>query len=124
MLRAGELPDTFSPCDLKVASVDGVQTASHFYYGGFRATVRITLQDGRVIEGTPNHRIKVANQYGYGWKRLDEITQEDFVAVRLGAGVWASENPRFDDFRPSKPSGSQKPVRIPDGMTPELGRLL
>ncbi|MEN3002637.1 MAG: LAGLIDADG family homing endonuclease [Armatimonadota bacterium] len=123
-LYQGEKPDTFRPCTLKLASIDEPQVADMFYYGGFRPTIRLTLQDGRTIEGTPNHRVKVANQHGYGWKRLDEIQPGDFVAIRIGAEMWASENARFDDFQPSAPWGCQKSIKLPREMTPELARLL
>ncbi len=123
-LYQGEKPDTFRPCSLKVASIDAPQEADLFYYGGFRPTIRLILQDGRIIEGTPNHRIKVANRHGYGWKRLDEVEPGDFVAIRLGAEMWSSQNARFDDFQPSPLYGGQKAIRIPPEMTPDLARLL
>jgi ribonucleoside-diphosphate reductase alpha chain len=123
-LYQGEKPDTFRPCSLKVASIDAPQEADLFYYGGLRPTIRLILQDGRIIEGTPNHRIKVANRHGYGWKRLDEVEPGDFVAIRLGAEMWSSQNARFDDFQPSPLYGGQKAIRIPRQMTPDLARLL
>ena len=120
---AGEKPGNFTPCEITLGSIAAPQRADLFYYGGVRPTLRLTLADGRTIEGTPNHRVKVANAQGYDWKRLDEITDQDYVAIRLGANVWASENARIE-FTPTKPYGCQKPVRIPERMTPELGRLL
>lgn len=39
-------------------------------------TVRITLEDGSVFEGTPDHRVMLADGT---YKRLDELTEEDEV---------------------------------------------
>lgn len=120
---AGHKPDEFERCDLTLASIAGPERADLFYYGGVRPTVRLALGDGRTIEGTPNHRVKVANREGYGWKRLDEINENDFVAVKLGADVWAAEDAAIA-FEAGKPYGCQKTIRVPERMSPELGRFL
>jgi len=120
---AGEKPGNFTPCELTLGSIDSPQRADLFYYGGVRPTIRLTLADGRTIEGTPNHRVKVANAQGYDWKRLDEITPDDYVAIRLGTDVWAVENARIA-FEPSALYGRQRSIRIPERMSPALGRFL
>ena len=62
---------------------------------------------------------------GYDWKRLDEITPDDFVAVRLGADVWAAENvPIASGFAASKKYGNQKEMRVPETMNRDLARFL
>ena len=119
----GEAPDSFRPMRLKLASIDDPQEADLFYYGGVRPTIKLALADGRTIEGTPNHRVKVANEDGYDWKYLNRITPEDHVAIRLGTDLWAQEDVALS-FQPSPLYGSQKPIRIPERMTPELGWLL
>ena len=119
----GETPNSFRPCRTTLASIDEPQEADLFYYGGVRPTLKLTLGDGRTIEGTHNHRVKVANEHGYDWKRLDEITEEDHVAIRLGTDFWASNDAEID-FTPSPLYGSQKVIRLPERMTPELGWLL
>ncbi|WP_456424757.1 LAGLIDADG family homing endonuclease [Rhodocaloribacter sp.] len=119
----GEKPDSFRKMDLKLASIDEPQKADLFYYGGMRPTIKLTLADGRTIEGTPNHRVKVANETGYDWKHLSQITAEDYVAIRLGTDLWASEDVEIT-FRPSPLYGCQKSMRVPARVTPELGWLL
>ena len=119
----GEKPDSFRKMDLKLASIDEPQKADLFYYGGVRPTIKLTLADGRTIEGTPNHRVKVANGTGYDWKHLSRITAEDYVAIRLGTDLWASEDVEIT-FRPSPLYGCQKSMRVPARVTPELGWLL
>ncbi len=119
----GEKPGTFRPCATTLASISAPQSADLFYYGGIRPTVRLTLADGRTLEGTTNHRVKVANAQGYDWKRLDEITSEDFVAVRLGTEHWAEQDARIE-FRPTPRRCNQKAMRLPERMSPAFGRLL
>ena len=119
----GEAEDTFRAERLVISSLDGDRKTDAFYYGGIRPTIRLTLADGRTIEGTPNHRIKVANAQGYDWKRLDEIDEHDCVAVRFGAEIWAKEDAAIE-FQPTPLYGCQKTLRIPERMSPDLGRFL
>ena len=119
----GEIEDSFRRLKVELASIDAPQMADLFYYGGVRPTIRLALADGRMIEGTPNHRVKVANQAGYGWKRLDQITTDDFVAIKLGSEVWAKQNFKIH-FRPSGLYGSQKRTTIPEEMSPQLARFI
>ena len=84
-----EAADQLTPTSVTLATETGPEQADQFYYGGVRPTIRLTLSDGRTIEGTPNHRIKVGNAEGYDWKRLDEITTNDYAAIKLGANIWS-----------------------------------
>jgi|LSQX01.2.fsa_nt_gb ribonucleotide reductase alpha subunit len=100
-LYSGETEDTFSDINLKVASESDPQVANYFYYGGERSTVKVTLSDGRTIEGTPNHRIKAVKEDGsFDWVRLDEIVEGQFVGVKIGGDVWAKnyERVKFSYF--------------------------
>jgi intein/homing endonuclease len=119
----GEAPDSFREERVRLASLGGVQEATQFYYGGERTTVRLTLADGRRLEGTPNHRVKVANAAGYDWKRLDEVTPDDMIAYQIGTDLWAAE-PFPIRFQGSPPYGCQKAIRVPTEVTPQLARLI
>jgi ribonucleoside-diphosphate reductase alpha chain len=123
-LYRGEAPDTFRKDPMRVASEQGTREAVEFYYGGERPVLRLQLGDGRTLTGTPNHRVKVASASGYDWKRLDEIAPGDHVAIRLGAEVWAKGDASLVGFAPSPSHGSQKAVRFPEAMNPELGLFL
>jgi hypothetical protein len=122
-LYSGERADSFRPCEMTLASISAPQKADLFYYGGVRPTIKLSLADGRTLEGTPNHRVKVANREGYDWKRLDEIGLEDFVSLRLGTEMWAMEALALN-FQPTALYGNQKQIRWPTEMSPELARLL
>ena len=121
----GEKPGEFSPLEATLASIGEAQRADLFYYGGNRPTVKATWADGRTIEGTPNHRVKVANAGGYDWKRLDALEAGDFVAVKLGANFWAKRDADLlQGFEATALYGCQKKIKLPAKMTPDLARFL
>ncbi len=120
---SGEEPDSFRDESIRVASLEGPKYTSHFYYGGERPTIRLTLADGRTIEGTPNHRIKIANESGYDWKYLDEITPDDMVGIQLGTEMWATQPYRLS-FVGTPLYGNQKQIKIPTEITPQFARLI
>lgn len=68
-----------SPQNIKVVG----STATHYYYGGKRKVVEISSPSFR-IRGTYNHRVKVyGGKGGLQWKKLKDITTDDFVAIPL-----------------------------------------
>jgi len=123
-LHLGEEPDTFRHEILAVASIGGIHKTDAFYYGGVRPVRRVVLRSGQAVTGTPNHRVLTAGPAGLDWKRLDEIEVGDFVATKVGDDLWSEIAPRFDDFTPTAPYGSQKKVHVPDEMTDSLAFLL
>ena len=121
----GEKPGEFTPVAAKLASIGAPQEADLFYYGGNRPTIKASWADGRTIEGTPNHRVKVANASGYDWKRLDALETGDYVSVKLGANLWADEDANLlDGFEAAALYGCQKTITLPAKMTPDLARFL
>jgi ribonucleoside-diphosphate reductase alpha chain len=123
-LHRGEAPDTFRDHVVEVASLEGTQKTASFYYGGTRRVQKAVLRSGHRITATPNHRLLVAADGRLEWRRMDELEVGDHVAQHYGAELWSVLPARFDDFRPTAPYGSQKPVRIPSEMTDELAFLL
>ncbi|HXX90231.1 MAG TPA: vitamin B12-dependent ribonucleotide reductase, partial [Acidimicrobiales bacterium] len=123
-LYDGEDPDSFRDEVLAVASLGGIHKTDAFYYGGVRPVRRVVLRSGQSVTGTPNHRLLTAGSGGLAWKRLDQIAVGDYVATKFGDDLWSTMPPRFDDFAPSAPYGSQKAVRIPEQMTDSLAFFL
>ncbi len=123
-LHQGEKSDSFREEFIELASLGGYQKTDAFYYGGVRPVRRAVLRSGHHVTGTPNHRVLVATDAGFDWKRLDEIETGDHVAVQYGAELWSTVPTRFDDFRPSPRYGNQKSVQIPEEMTEDLAFLL
>ena len=68
-----------SPQNIKVVG----STATHYYYGGKRKVIEISSPSFK-IRGTYNHRVKVYGANGgLHWKKLRDITTDDFVAIPL-----------------------------------------
>jgi len=123
-LHAGEAPDTFRALSLRVASLGGEQTAAHFYYGGERPTLRVSLQDGRVITGTPNHRLYIGTAQGFVWKRLDELAPGDYVSVKIGAQIFGADVPLHGFVQSTTRAGYQKTINVPASMNPMLAHFV
>jgi adenosylcobalamin-dependent ribonucleoside-diphosphate reductase len=123
-LHAGEDPDSFRPERLSVVSIGGDRVTDAFYYGGPRPTRSITARSGHRVTGTPNHRVLVASPEGPTWKRLDEITTGDHLAIRYGAEVWSETPARLDSLVPTPLHGCGEAVSLPTCMTSELAFLL
>lgn len=119
----GNQADSFVDMNLRVSSRQGEEQASAFYYNGVQPTVRVTLGDGRIEQGTPVHRLLVATPDGLDWKRLVDLEPGDWVASKLGSNMWGQdEEIRFE---PSALYGSQhKDTKFPKGMSPRLGTFL
>ena len=63
--------------------VVGNKIATHYYYGGKKKVIKISSKEFS-IKGTPNHRVKVyGGKGGLMWKRLDKITENDYVAIPI-----------------------------------------
>ena len=58
----------------------GGNLATHHYYGGNKKVIKISSKEFS-ISGTPNHRVRVFDNGGLSWKRLDRISNDDYVAI-------------------------------------------
>lgn len=85
--------------DLKITGSDGNSyPIKQFYNNGESKTVVITMDDGSVIEGTPNHRVMTEKME---WKALKDLQIDDFVQCRFvkshGSGGMKIECMKSDD---------------------------
>jgi ribonucleoside-diphosphate reductase alpha chain len=113
---------TFKSLKVDIETINGVEQTNSFYYGGVDNTINIQLRDGRKIEGTPNHKLIVANGTDIVWKELKDITEKDFVAIKLGTNLW-SENNVCINFEQGF-YGYQKRIEIPTHMNVDLAVLI
>ncbi len=123
-LYEGEEPGSFREEVIEVASLEGTSKTDAFYYGGRRPVRTAVLRSGLRVTGTPNHRVLTAGQGGLQWRRLDELAEGDYVAVRYGADMWSELPARLGDFRPSPLQVGQKQVAVPGEMTEALAFFL
>lgn len=68
---------SISNSDIRVL---GGNLATHHYYGGNKKVIQVSSKEFS-ISGTQNHRVRVFDNDGLSWKRLDRITTEDYVAI-------------------------------------------
>lgn len=72
--------------------------ATHYYYGGKKKVIEIS--SGRFkITGTYNHRVRVyGGRNGLLWKKLSEITTDDYVAIPLNHDILFNNKSKTYDF--------------------------
>jgi cell division protease FtsH len=70
---------------------DSTNAASHWYNLGEQPTLKITLKQGSILEGTPEHPIVVMNSEGkLEFRRLDQLQEGDSVAMKFGNLVFGN----------------------------------
>src|SRR5215813_2612610 len=80
--------DSSQPLEIGVYGLNGLEITSHVYANGLSPTRRILTESGFEIEGTPNHPVLVATPAGPQWKRLGELSTDDYVAIARGTEIW------------------------------------
>ena len=67
--------------------------ASHWFDLGEQETVKLRLQQGFSLEGTPEHPVVVMGNDGkLKFRRLDQIKEGDFAAIQFGREVYGDLN--------------------------------
>lgn len=67
-------------------------TTSHWYNMGESNTIKIVTSQGYTLEGTPEHPIVVMEGENLRFKKLQDITKEDIVAISLNNNLWGTNN--------------------------------
>lgn len=72
--------------------------ATHYYYGGKKKVIEISSGRFKII-GTYNHRVRVyGGKDGLQWKKLSEITEDDYVAIPLNHDILFNNKSKTYDF--------------------------
>lgn len=68
------------PSPMLVATPDGPKEVTMVWYNGHTNYITITMEDGREVRATYNHKFKVRRSDGsYGWKRASQLEEGDDV---------------------------------------------
>lgn len=115
----------FHDHDLTIINSKGeVEKSEQFYYNGFDSTIEVTLDGGRQIRGTAKHKLTTLGEDGtLVWKRLDEITENDWIVGRTGLDKWGCNenvNQILKGWKYERKTSSID-ITIPTEITPELG---
>ncbi len=115
--------DKFTPMQISVQSMRGVEQTSHFYDGGKQRTIRVTTRLGFEIEGTPEHPVWVRQpDETETWKPLGALKKDDVVILKPGSNLWGNKT-RIDFTRPQKRT-NLKSYPLPERMTPDLAYIM
>ncbi|HEU0292388.1 MAG TPA: hypothetical protein VFR47_06610, partial [Anaerolineales bacterium] len=109
-----------------VQTPNGHQAVENFYAGGEQATVRLLTRHGFTLEGTPEHPIWCRDPGGSAkWKKLGELTLEDYVAVQRHAPLFGADTD-LSGFVPPElhPNSRTSSPRLPKQLDEEIGYLL
>jgi ribonucleotide reductase alpha subunit len=117
--------DKWQDVDLRVLTDDGEQRATQFYVNGIAPTLRIKTAGGYVIQGTPEHRVKIVDKVSgeLVWKRFAEVGAGDTVALSMGGFAGA---PRAVNLPPLGEEywTADFTTRVPRTMSPELAEFV
>jgi intein/homing endonuclease len=65
---------------LQVETKNGYKNVDKLYFNGNKEVVTLTLENGKVIKCTPNHRFLIKEKGGETtWKRVHQITEGDDI---------------------------------------------
>jgi len=123
-LASGAADDEYRPIDESVASLTGVERASHVYNGGRSRTRRIRTRFGYEIEVTPEHPLlRLPRDGRASWVRADGLVAGDFVALQRGQEVFGSETAIHFEYRRNGRQDHAKAIAV-DTLDEELAYVL
>ena len=120
--------DTWHPLEpsIQVPTDKGPSYATHIYYGGEVDTLKVKLYNGVVLEGTPEHPVRILSpDGGYRWSPLRDLTEASVVCLKKGPSKTQYTNElTIQVIEPFSNSGTPKTISIPSRMTPDLALWL
>jgi intein/homing endonuclease len=124
-------PKKLKPLSLIVSGLEGNFKISHF--GRTKRTkrlIKIELQNGINLKGTPNQRIEVLDKdYNIVWKQLSKLKHNDHIVLKYGSNLWSKESYKFPEFTYTNKNSNNigRPAfkcKYPTKMTKHLARLI
>jgi intein/homing endonuclease len=108
---------------IDVVSRDGALTSSDAYFvNGKKETLKVTLDGGISIRGTHDHKLLTLNREKrtLEWKKISEITTEDYVVRRVGMDIWPNSRIADDivkSFEYEEKTSSNRSLTLPRRMS-------
>ncbi len=113
-----ETPGRHYPLDLRVAGRRDMQRVNKFWVQGEVPTKRVTTEFGYRLEGSHRHPFLVMGENGIPlWRRADELSIGDYVAIRPGVDAWGPEIPVRIPVRNGKRNNR---IEMPTHITEDL----
>lgn len=124
LLRLDEIVDTekagWQEHALGIPTDEGMKPSPRGYNNGVAPVMRVHTRAGISLTGTHNHRVKVMSDEGAIWKRLDELTPNDWVLMKLGEHQGKLQALR----QPKQQHGNQVISTLPPILDEELAFFL
>jgi ribonucleoside-diphosphate reductase alpha chain len=111
--------------NFRVLTDDGEQQATKFFINGLASTRRIVTGSGYVIQGTPEHRVRVLDEKTHDlvWKRFSDIQSDDVVALSMGKLVGVPQTVNLPPLGEEYWTGDYT-TKVPRTMCPDLAELV
>ena len=123
-LASGTHTDSYTPIEVQVFGLNGVEQTSHFYNGGRSPTKKITTRLGFAIETTPEHPLlRLTSEGSTTWQRADELKPGDHIAIQRGQGLFGTETAIHFTYCRNGPQDHAKPIHV-GSLDQDVGYLL
>ncbi len=111
--------------DIKVSTAHGIRKAYRWYKKGIKDCIAINTKTKNFsVTGSATTKVLVLqNDLSIVWKKLNEIKENDFIAIKRQGYCWNDDVIFNKVFESKKLRSSTKNYKTPDRMTPELARV-
>lgn len=112
----------------RVWSSTGWRQVQNRFLNGVRRIWKTTTDRGSILWTTAPHRLRTIEDGNFGWKAVQDLTSDDYVAGAFGGGCWPRKRPGLPALTVRKgeniSDGRRTPVVVPRQVTATLAYLL
>jgi intein/homing endonuclease len=108
-----------------VLGKDKIRSGNIIHKNGFVDTLKIKTVHAN-IEGSLNHKLWVYDSITkkYGWKKLEDITLDDYLSIQYGLNIWGNNDDTSDFIPESETNNRIKNIFNPKKITKEMSYFL